>query len=72
MRLLEPVTIPPNTEVEVIVPESEDGQEPAFLQLRLEAAIISDIRRPASEDQPLMPLPNAGEPLSDTIIRERR
>lgn len=50
-----------------------DGAEERFLQAMLEAGLITDIKHPdrsRSRERPLVPI--AGEPISETIIEERR
>lgn len=54
-------------------PRDEAAAEEAFLQSLLDQGIITEIRRPSREPawrHP--PVPIQGEPLSETIIRERR
>jgi hypothetical protein len=54
-------------------PQDEAAAEEAFLQSLLEKGIITEIRRPgpeANRERVLVPI--QGEPLSETIIRERR
>jgi hypothetical protein len=73
VRLLDPVTIPPNTEVDVLLPDTEEQrQEHEFLQRLLDLGIITEIRHPEEWDDSFDPVPNPGEPISETIIRERR
>jgi hypothetical protein len=75
VRLLEPLMIPPDTEVEVVVPDREAALEEAFHQRLLDLGIIEP-SDPAGDhgpdDEPFTPIPNPGEPISETIIRERR
>jgi hypothetical protein len=78
VRLLEDVNIPPDTEVEVLVPDeidpnaSEDEQEEAYWKMLREKGIVLQRPRPDLVDDDFEPIPNPGEPISDTIIRERR
>ncbi len=78
VRLLEALDIPPNTEVEVLIPESrsdatagEESGEPHWQRL-IEAGLIKDRPHPEEIDDSFEPIPNPGEPISDTITRERR
>ncbi len=64
--------IPPDTEVEVLIPDAEDEQTQAFLRRLVGLGIIEEIRHPMDGDEPFEPIPNPGETISDTIIRERR
>ena len=72
VNLLERVTIPPDTEVEVLIPDAEEQQTQAVLQRLLDLGIIKEIHQPLDNGEPFEPIPNPGEPISDTIIRERR
>jgi hypothetical protein len=85
VRLLEQVEILPDTEVEVLVPnqylvkdpstpnpDSEAQHEEEFLRDLAERGIIARAKRPEEWDDSFEPIPNPGEPISDTIIRERR
>jgi hypothetical protein len=66
--LLEPVSLLPNTPVEVLIPE----QEQAYWQRLIELGLVKDVRTPPIEDQPFTPVRVTGDPISQTIIEERR
>jgi hypothetical protein len=66
--LLEPVSLLPNTLVEVLIPE----QEQLYWQRLKEFGLIKDIRSQASQDSSFTPVPVTGAPISQTIIEERR
>jgi hypothetical protein len=78
VRLLEDVDIAPDTEVEVLVPKQVPGpqtgeqRDDAFWQQLIDSGLISSRPRPELIDDSFEPIPNPGEPISDTIIRERR
>jgi hypothetical protein len=85
VRLLEDVDIPPDTEVEVLIPnqhrsasrgasglDSEERREEEFLRHLAERGVLTRAKRPEDWDDSFEPIPNPGEPISDTIIRERR
>ena len=66
--LLEPVSLLPNTPVEVLIPE----QEQAYWQQLIELGLVKEVRTPPTEDQPFTPIRVTGDPISQTIIEERR
>lgn len=66
--LLEPVSLLPNTPVEVLIPE----QEQIYWQRLLELGLIKDIHSQLPSVSKFMPINVAGEPVSQTIIAERR
>jgi hypothetical protein len=76
--LLEPISIPVNTEVEVMIegpkPSISDSQEAeqAFLEHLLEIGLISHIASGEIDPTPFEPIVISGKPLSETIIEERR
>jgi hypothetical protein len=78
VRLLEEVNIPPDTEVEVLVPDQADtsasaeDEEDAYWEMLREKGIVLQRPRQDLVDDDSEPIPNPGEPISETIIRERR
>ncbi len=71
--LLEPVALQPNTTVEVLIPESAADPEQRYWQRLIAAGLVKSMR--ASRAQPRRapaPVRIAGEPVSQTIIDERR
>ena len=66
--LLEPVSLLPNTPVEVLIPE----QEQAYWQQLIELGLVKEVRTPPIEDQSFTPVRVTGDPISQTIIEERR
>ncbi len=70
--LVEPITLPPNTAVEVLIAEPASESEQLYRQRLLKLGLIKD--RPASpaDDTPYTPVEVSGPPLSQTIIEERR
>ncbi|MCI0397433.1 MAG: hypothetical protein L0332_20515 [Chloroflexi bacterium] len=72
VKLLEPVSLPPDTSVEVLIPEETDDQEEIYWQRLYELGLIKEIRSAAKEARPFAPIQVTGEPVSQTIIRERR
>jgi hypothetical protein len=71
--LVEPVILPPNTAVEVIVADPAAEQEQAYWE-RLIAQGLVKAMRPARRAMRQAPAPVqiTGEPISETIIAERR
>ena len=70
--LVEPITLPPNTAVEVLVAEPTSESEQFYHQRLLTLGLIKD--RPASpaDNTLYTPIEVSGPPLSQTIIEERR
>lgn len=72
VRLLEDLDVPPETEVEVLVSATDDGRDDDHWQRLIDAGVIAARPHPNDLDDSFEPIPNLGEPISDTIIRERR
>lgn len=72
VRLLEDLDVPPQTEVEVLVSDADSGREDDHWQRLIDAGVIAERPHPDDLDDSFEPIPNGGEPISDTIIRERR
>jgi len=71
--LLDPVTMRPNTTVEVLIPESAADPEQRYWQHLVDKGLIKSAR--AGRAQPRQapaPVRVAGKPVSQTIIDERR
>ncbi len=66
--LLEPVSLQPNTPVEVIIPEKEQ----IYWQRLNETGLIKELRSHSEEDISHEPVSTTGTPISQTIIEERR
>ena len=66
--LLEPVSLLPNTPVEVLIP----GKEQLYWQRLVELGLIKEIRSQSTEDLSFTPVHVTGVPISQTIIEERR
>ena len=75
IELLEAVTIPPDTEVEVLVPEAVLTRKER-LQQQMQDLLDSGVLTHAAVDRPreldFHPVTVAGKPVSETIIEERR
>jgi hypothetical protein len=70
--LTEDLPVPPNTEVEVLVPSTEAEREEIVLQRLVESGVITRRRRPVPTDRDFKPISIKGEPISQTIIENRR
>ncbi len=70
--LLEPVSLAPNTAVEVLIPEQAADAEQLYWQKLVELKLITEIRPPSVSDQPFTPIQITGKPISQTIIEDRR
>ena len=70
--LLEPVTMPPDTKVEVLIPEVNGESEQSYWQRLVELGLVSEVRRRSPTEKPFTPIQVLGIPVSQTIIDERR
>ena len=66
--LLEPVSLQPNTPVEVIIPEMEQ----IYWQRLNESGLIKELRSQSEDDISYEPVSTTDTPISQTIIEERR
>ena len=71
VRLLEALPIPPETEVEVVAPEQSELEEQYWRRLR-EAGLVLERRRRTTGKRTYTPIQIEGEPLSQTVIDNRR
>jgi hypothetical protein len=72
VRLIEAVDLPPDTEVEVLIPDrGTDREEEYWRQLKEAGLVLQRPQRPATERR-FRPVPISGEPLSQTVIDNRR
>ncbi len=72
IKLLEPVSLPPNTEVEVLVPELGESNEQAYWERLLALGLIKEVKKPIVNGSDFEPITVAGKPVSETIAEERR
>jgi len=78
VRLLEPLPVPANTEVKVSIPDdavspvTDAASDDLHWQRLIHAGLIKERPHPEDLDDDFEPIPNPGEPISDTNIRERR
>ena len=66
--LLEPVSLQPNTPVEVLIPENEQ----IYWQQLNELGLVKEVRSQLIDDTSFKPVKTIGKPISHTIIEERR
>jgi hypothetical protein len=66
--LLEPVSLQPNTPVEVIIPEKEQ----IYWQRLNESGLIKELPSRSEENISYEPVSTTGRPISQTIIEDRR
>lgn len=79
IRLLEPLDVPPNTEVEVLAPEppaarlTDPERDDAYWDALIASGLIRE-RPPRRKAAPraFQPVPIDGQPISQTIIENRR
>ncbi len=70
--LVEPLPVPAQTPVEVLVAESAEDDEQQYWDLLAELGIVLEHRTGVSPAEDAALIHIDGEPLSATIIRERR
>ena len=70
--LVEPLPVPAQTPVEVLVPEAAKDDEQRYWDLLAELGIVLEHRTGVSPAEGAVLIHVDGEPLSATIIRERR
>lgn len=70
--LLEPVLLPPNTAVEVVVANGDGDAEQAYWSQLLTSGLIKEIHPPVVVESSFVPVPSMGEPVSQTLLEERR
>jgi hypothetical protein len=71
--LLDPIALQPNTAVEVLIPESGVDAEQLYWQRLRAAGLITTTRVPRRQPrQAPPPVQVSGEPVSQTIVDERR
>ncbi len=71
--LVEPIMLPPNTEVEVVVADPAAEQEQAYWQRLIDQGLVKTVRpEPRALRHAPAPAQVTGEPISETIIAERR
>jgi hypothetical protein len=70
--LVEPLPIPPDTSVEVLVTEEALDLEQAYWQQLIERGLIAKVRLLPLDEEPVSPVHVTGRPVSEIIIEERR
>lgn len=69
---IEPLALPADTVVEILVPDPVEDAEQRFWQRLSELGLITDVRYGVVAEEPFEPIPHKGVPVSQTIIDERR
>ena len=70
--LSEPLPLPPNSPVEVLILEPSSGAESAYWQQLLDLGLVKQVRPQPVEEQHFTPVQVDGAPISQTIVEERR
>ena len=70
--LTEPISLPANTAVEVIIDEPENERELIYHQRLVKLGLLKERPEPADESTVYTPVQVKGMPLSQTIIEDRR
>ena len=70
--LTEPLPLPPNSTVEVLVPEPSADREEIYWRQLLDLGLVKRICPQPTEAPEFTPVHVTGAPVSQTIIEERR
>jgi hypothetical protein len=70
--LSEPLPLPPNSPVEVLILDGSTEKETAYWRKLLDLGLIKSIKPRPEKAQAFTPVSASGEPVSQTIINERR
>ena len=70
--LSEPLPLPPNSTVEVLILEDSTDKEAVYWRHLLDLGLIKSIRPLLSDTQEFTPVHVTGDPVSQTVIEERR
>ena len=70
--LTEPISLPANTAVEVIIDEPENERELIYHQRLVKLGLLKERPESTSGTTVYVPVQVSGEPLSQTIIEDRR
>ena len=70
--LSEPLPLPPNSPVEVLILDGSNEKETAYWRKLLDLGLIKSILPRSQKDQAFTPVSASGKPVSQTIIEERR
>ena len=70
--LTEPLPLPPNSTVEVLIPELSTDREDIYWRQLLNLGLVKRICPQPTEAQAFTPVRVTGAPVSQTIIEERR
>lgn len=69
---VEPLALPADTVVEILVPDAVEDTEQRFWQRLIELGLITDVRYGVVVEEAFEPITYSGIPVSQTIIDERR
>ena len=70
--LTEPLPLPPNSTVEVLIPEPSTDREDVYWKQLLNLGLVKRVRPQPTEAHKFTPVHVTGAPVSQTIIEERR
>ena len=70
--LLDSISLPANTSVQVYVPDQTDTHEMAYWQKLLDMGVIKRVVSPPEGEFLFTPITVKGKPVSEVIIEERR
>jgi hypothetical protein len=70
--LSEPLPLPPNSAVEVLILDSSTDVEGAYWQQLLDQGLVKGVAAQPAKERLFTPVQVTGDPISQTIIEERR
>lgn len=70
--LLDPLPVPPQTAVEVLVAEQAIDVEQIYWQQLVDLGLIKEVRSHPTDEQSFEPIHVTDAPVSQTILEERR
>jgi hypothetical protein len=71
--LFDPISLPPDTEVEILISEVQsDSQEQKYWEELMSLGLVKETQPNSTDEEPFVPVTISGKPLSETIIEERR
>ena len=70
--LLDPLPVPPQTVVEVLVAEQAIDAEQVYWQQLVDLGLVRKVRSLPANEQSFEPIQVTGAPVSQTILEERR
>jgi len=70
--LLEAVSLPPNTAVDVLIPEAPGASERLYWERLAASGLVKEMRQRPRSGKVFSPVRANGAPVSQTLLEERR